>query len=467
MSVTCELISKQVLTSNQSSVTFSNIPQTYKDLYLIVSGRTDRPLVTDSAIVEFNGIVNSGSTRYLYGDGTSVVSSTESNKIYIAQCTGGNATVNTFGNSEAYIPNYTASANKSISVTGVNETNATAAYIFAFANLWPNTSAINSMLIKPNIGPNFTASSSFYLYGIKNADDGGRGFFGPAMTGGDEVYTTGNGYKVHVFKNSGILNVTAPGEVEYLVIAGGGGGGGSFAGGGGAGGYRSSVSNENSGGGSTTEPKKLINAGSYPIIVGAGGTAGSVLNVSPYTRTTATAGTQSSFMDIISTGGGRSPYDAYADIPDQAAGGSGAGGNGASNSTRRGGYGVSGQGTNGGNGIDGGISSTFSGGGGGAGTAGTTAVGTVAGNGGNGLASSITGTSITRAGGGGGGLGNTGTPGTGGSGGGGNASASSAAAAGSGTINTGSGGGGGSYFGNLHGSGGSGGSGIVIIRYRI
>lgn len=378
----------------------------------------------------------------------------------------GATTSNTFGNCEIYIPNYAGSVNKSYSVSDVHETNGTQAYASAIAGLWSSTAAITQVTFSLHFGSVFTANSSAFLYGITRSDDNSPGTFGIQATGGDEVFIA-NGYKVHVFKSSGTFNVTSPGFVEYLVIAGGGGGGASFSGGGGAGGYRSSVLSENSGGTSITEPKKLINAGSYPIIVGAGGTAGSVLNVSPYTRTTATAGTQSSFMDIISIGGGRSPYDAYADIPDQAAGGSGAGGNGASNSTRRGGYGVSGQGTNGGNGIDGGISNTFSGGGGGAGTAGTTAVGTVAGNGGNGLASSITGTSITRAGGGGGGLGNTGTPGTGGSGGGGNASASSAAAAGSGTINTGSGGGGGSYFGNLHGSGGNGGSGIVIIRYRI
>lgn len=468
MATTCKLITKTVLSSDTADIEFTNIPSTYTDLYIVGSIRSTRANTNDACKARINGAASdtSHSSRLLYSDGASAASGTTS-YLFVADTVSANNTANTFTSFEMYVPNYAGSTNKSFSITHAHETNGSTAYIGATAAQWSSTSAITSIRFFLLTGPNFKSGSSFYLYGITKMDDGEKGYFGTAATGGDEVYTTGNGYKVHVFKNSGTLNVTAPGEVEYLVIAGGGGGGGSFAGGGGAGGYRSSVSNENSGGGSTTEPKKLINAGSYPIIVGAGGTAGSVLNVSPYTRTTATAGTQSSFMDIISTGGGRSPYDAYADIPDQAAGGSGAGGNGASNSTRRGGYGVSGQGTNGGNGIDGGISNTFSGGGGGAGTAGTTAVGTVAGNGGNGLASSITGTSITRAGGGGGGLGNTGTPGTGGSGGGGNASASSQAAAGSGTINTGSGGGGGSYFGNLHGSGGSGGSGIVIIRYRI
>lgn len=473
MDATYELISNQTLTSNQSTIIFSSIPQIYKDLVLLCSARTNRAENGDALTLRFNGNAgNNYSTISGFGGGstfgTSSIVNTNISSIYITQgACAANDTANTFGSAQIYIPNYSNNFDKSVISYGNSENNANRSFIAMDASSWSVNQSINQITLAPLNGTLILSGSTFYLYGIKNADDGGRGFFGPAMTGGTEVYTTGNGYKVHVFKNSGTLNVTAPGEVEYLVIAGGGGGGASFAGGGGAGGYRSSVASENSGGGSTTEPKKLINPGSYSVIVGAGGTGGSTLNVSPYTNTVATAGNQSSFIDIVSVGGGRSPYVQYADNPEQAAGGSGAGGNGASNSTRRGGYGVSGQGTNGGNGIDGGISTTFTGGGGGAGSVGGTAVGTVSGNGGSGIASSITGSSVARAGGGGGGLGNTGTPGTGGSGGGGNASTAQGVSGISGTTNTGSGGGGGSYFGNQHQSGGNGGSGIVIIRYRI
>jgi hypothetical protein len=167
MTTTMKLIAKNVLGSSAASVTFSSIPATYDDLYLVVSGRTDRALVTDSAILEFNGASMTGSsTRYLFGDGASATSSSESNKVYGAQCTGANATASTFGNSECYIPNYTGSAKKSVSVTGVNENNATTAYIFAFASLWDNTAAITSIVLKPNVGPNFVSGSSFYLFGI-------------------------------------------------------------------------------------------------------------------------------------------------------------------------------------------------------------------------------------------------------------------------------------------------------------
>lgn len=169
MATTCKLIAKNVLGSDTASVTFSSIPGTYTDLLLVVSARTTRSLVTDSALIEFNGVSASGTTRYLFGDGSSAQSASESNKMYGAQANGDTATANTFGNSECYIPNYAGSTNKSSSVTGVNENNAATAYVFTFANLWSNTDAITQILLKPNVGPNFKSGSSFYLYGITKA----------------------------------------------------------------------------------------------------------------------------------------------------------------------------------------------------------------------------------------------------------------------------------------------------------
>jgi len=92
--------------------------------------------------------------------------------------------------------------------------------------------------------------------------------------------------------------------VEYLIIAGGGGGGSNYqnnqeaGGGGGAGGYRSSVIGETTGGGGALEVLSAlsISAGSYTVVVGAGGagTVGAVTN-----------GSDSSFAGLTSTGGGR------------------------------------------------------------------------------------------------------------------------------------------------------------------
>jgi hypothetical protein len=68
-----------------------------------------------------------------------------------------------------YVPNYAGSTNKSMSSTGVQETNASGADMGAAASLWSSTDAITQIQILPLTGPNFVSGSSFYLYGITKA----------------------------------------------------------------------------------------------------------------------------------------------------------------------------------------------------------------------------------------------------------------------------------------------------------
>ncbi len=72
---------------------------------------------------------------------------------------------NTFANGEIYIPNYTASVNKSVSIDSVTENNATSAIAALDAGLWANTAAITSINLNGNNG-NFVQYSTAYLYGI-------------------------------------------------------------------------------------------------------------------------------------------------------------------------------------------------------------------------------------------------------------------------------------------------------------
>jgi hypothetical protein len=242
----------------------------------------------------------------------------------------------------------------------------------------------------------------------------------PTIIGGDETTITENNvtYKVHTFTATGILTVTSANNnvasVEYLVLAAGGGGGGLVFGpnfsypnsgsGGGAGGFR--IGNVN------------LNSGTYTIIVGAGGAAG-----------TQPAGTGGKGQDSFIGGSPTGPY-----IINSTGGGGGGGSNSGAGGGSGGGGGVfstagtgiSGQGFPGGSG-----GPSAGGGGGGAGGAGNP--GPAGGGGGLGVYSTFTGGSVYYA--------------YGGTNGG----------VGSGPSNSGSGG----------GRASSGGSGIVIIRYRI
>jgi len=262
----------------------------------------------------------------------------------------------------------------------------------------------------------------------------------PATATGGTITTDGD-YSIHSFTADGNYINSSAQPVEYLVVAGGAGGGhanNNSGGGGGAGGYR-------------TATNFSVIAGTFAVVVGDGGAAGSN-SIGP-------SGDASSFSTISSAGGGGGGSQGVSNSG--ATGGSGGGG------VYNGGAGMGGnipvtspsQGNSGGAAINDG-SNAAAGGGGGAGAVGedgyqAAATAAMAGDGGVGLASSITGSAVYYAGGGAGEAYDTGVA-VGGNGGGGGSGVA-------GTANTGGGGGGGSTGGTSRPAG-AGGSGIVILK---
>lgn len=168
------LIASNTLGSSAASVTFSSIPATYTDLVLKISCRTNYSSTVDGIFVEFNG---STATNYsdtvLRGFGSTGIGNTrDTGNGYILfrdSNVGNTATSNTFSNSEIYIPSYTVSQNKPSSYFGVQENNTTEAFLCVTAGLWQVTSAITSIKLTPQVGPNFLTGSTFWLYGLKNS----------------------------------------------------------------------------------------------------------------------------------------------------------------------------------------------------------------------------------------------------------------------------------------------------------
>lgn len=424
-----------------ASIEFTSIPQTYTDLVIRVSTRS-----TDSGDNAFGLRFNGSSTaaysmRRLWGNGASAfsgLSTSVNNMEGILGVNPSGSTASTFGNAEIYIPNYTSSNNKSVSIDAVNENNATTAYAELYAGLWSNTSAITQVTLGYMTG-NFVQYSTATLYGVTSAG------YGAKATGG--IITSDANYYYHTFVASGTFTPTSTLSCDYLIVAGGGGGANLFGGGG--------------GGGMLTGTSSITANTAVTVTVGGGGATAA-------TGTTAgngANGSNSVFNSITATGGGWGGAAAAGN-----GGGSGGGGGAWAGVSYSGGAGTSGQGNNGSAGSTGDGSG---GGGGGAGAAGGTATTSVGGAGGNGLSSSISGSSVTYAGGGGGGAytGNTtsatgGAGGTGGGGAGGQSSGSAGSGTGvPGTVNTGGGGGGGTRAAQTNITGGAGGSGIVIVRY--
>jgi hypothetical protein len=173
MASTYTLISSNVLSSSAASVTFSSIPSTYTDLVLRCSTRGSRAAVVDNIVVRFNGdSATNYSSTMITGAGGSAGSFANANQTSLSFNTanGDTTTANSFGSFEMYIPNYLSTSARPLGTISVSETNsATDAYLRALANLYRGSSAISSIVLTPEIGPNWLTGSSFYLYGIKNS----------------------------------------------------------------------------------------------------------------------------------------------------------------------------------------------------------------------------------------------------------------------------------------------------------
>jgi hypothetical protein len=301
-----------------------------------------------------------------------------------------------------------------------------------------------------------------------------RGSFGPQgrfggaaginATGGST--TLSGAYKIHTFNTDGTFAVlSAPGGATIdLLMVGGGGSGGIGSGsncshpGGGAGGliYRTSES---------------VTAGSYPVVIGQGGTGPTYPSNSQVVN-----GTNTTFKGLTALGGGGGNCGPY-NLLNGGNGGSGGGGqhsdigllvggNALQPGSASGGFGFKG-----GDGPPSGSGSPcwYGGGGGGAGAVGANGFANTGGEGGIGKQYDISGVSTYYAGGGGsGGCGGPCSDKAGGLGGGGTGAGGSGTPAGgnssltNGSVNTGGGGGG---WLNGAGKAGNGGSGVVIIRY--
>ncbi len=162
------IASSTVGAGGASSIDFTSIPQTYTDLVLKLSLRNALSDVWDNADISFNGSTTTYTNLQLRGNGSTTTSakSTTQPAVNYWHVVSNNATASTFGNAEIYIPNYTGSVNKSVSIDSVTENNATSAADTLTAGLWGNTAAITSIKLQGN-GSNFVQYSTAYLYGIK------------------------------------------------------------------------------------------------------------------------------------------------------------------------------------------------------------------------------------------------------------------------------------------------------------
>lgn len=154
--------------SGQFSLDFMSIPQTFTDLVMVVSIRNT--VNNSDATLYMNGFDTLTSMRILDGNG-STASSTNLSSTDAFPVVPSTHTSNTYGNSVFYFPNYTSSGNKSFSLDGVAENNATTAVQRLGAGLYTGA-AITSMGMYCLGGGNIAQFSSASLYGILKGSGG-------------------------------------------------------------------------------------------------------------------------------------------------------------------------------------------------------------------------------------------------------------------------------------------------------
>ena len=170
MATTYELIASTTVGSGGSaSVTFSSISSSYTDLKIVYSCRSS--VVYNEVHFQFNSSSSSYSGKILSGNVSSASSfNGGSSEIQGSMSVPSGYTSNTFANGEIYIPNYTSSNNKSVSMDSVQENNSSSATMQLAAGLWSNSSAISSIRFFPATDTGTLVQySTFYLYGIKNS----------------------------------------------------------------------------------------------------------------------------------------------------------------------------------------------------------------------------------------------------------------------------------------------------------
>lgn len=172
MANTFDLISSYTVGSGgSSSIDFTSIPNTYTDLCLKVSLRSNYTTDNyDYFKLSFNGSTSSLSCNFQYSYGSTIARGSDASIIMAFGTPPDTATASVFGNAEVYIPSYTSSNSKVMSIDAVAENNNTTDYRLGLTTgTWASSSAISSIKIELVLGTLFKQYSTAYLYGIKNS----------------------------------------------------------------------------------------------------------------------------------------------------------------------------------------------------------------------------------------------------------------------------------------------------------
>jgi hypothetical protein len=157
------------LGSSASSVTFSSIPATYRDLVLVIAAASNDS--NQTAIMRFNGdTAGNYNMVHMIGTGGGSGSSQTENSVGFLNISKGIGVPTSLGDVTiiSQIMDYSATDKHKTALTRANSVNSPFPGTSAQAGRWGNTVAITSVAIALSSGGNYITGSTFSLYGIRS-----------------------------------------------------------------------------------------------------------------------------------------------------------------------------------------------------------------------------------------------------------------------------------------------------------
>jgi hypothetical protein len=158
--VAYQLVSTTELTTSTATISFTSIPQTGKDLLVVLNLRTDRANVVDSPKMILNSDTGANyKIQQLLGNGSTTTGGTGAAETSIlGDFAAGNSSVSgAFSSHRFYVCNYSnTSYSKNVLVESIHENNVATAYQAIYHGSYTPTSAITSL--------SFSAISTFRQY---------------------------------------------------------------------------------------------------------------------------------------------------------------------------------------------------------------------------------------------------------------------------------------------------------------
>jgi hypothetical protein len=168
--MTMTLIATATVTGSPADISITNIPQTYTDLYILVSAIARTTANPNALVIAANGYAQTSNVwRDLRGNGSSVASANTTVAV-IGLLTNIN---NTFNSVTIYLPNYASVGTKAYSSDSVTENNGTTAYQSINAGKFDVAAAITSLQFGDgSAGGGLGIGSTVSLYGINKGSGG-------------------------------------------------------------------------------------------------------------------------------------------------------------------------------------------------------------------------------------------------------------------------------------------------------